>query len=65
MNEGVNKCAHKLQPLPSGGGGCKAEGKAQDRDHAPIRMKSGEAALLMVGRAGPRPLWEPDPPGSQ
>lgn len=40
-------------------------GKAHDRDHAPGRMKPGEAALLMVGGAGPRALWEPDPPVSQ
>lgn len=65
MNEGVKEWAHELQPLPSGGGSCKAEGEAHDRDHAPGRVKPGEAALLMVGGAGPRALWEPDPPGLQ
>lgn len=48
-NEGVEGWAHELQPLPSGGGSCKAEGKACNRDHAPGRVKPGEAVLLMVG----------------
>lgn len=47
-NEGEEEWPHESQPLPSGGGSCKAEGKAGDRDHAPGRVKPGEAALLMV-----------------
>lgn len=65
MNEGAKEWAHESQPLPSGGGSCKGEGQAHDRDHAPGSVKPGEAAPRMVGRASPRALWESGPPGSQ